>query len=120
MNDQAELLYKEKYQSVRDACELLTPGCYQVKVDLKAAYRSIAINPDHHTLAGLKWTFENDVHPTYMVDTRLMFGARLSPSIFHRLSQCIRRMMQRRGYECVVYLDDFGLQPMINTHVLKQ
>jgi len=42
-----------------------------------------------------------------MYDSRLPFGARLSVGIFHRLSQAIRRMMQRRGFKIVVYLDDY-------------
>lgn len=44
-----------------------------------------------------------------MVDRRLAFGARKSPSIFNRLTQSIRRMMERRGYHTVAYIDDFFL-----------
>ena len=43
-----------------------------------------------------------------MFDTRLPFGACRGCSIFHRLSQAVKRMMIRRGYlDIVVYLDDF-------------
>ena len=43
-----------------------------------------------------------------MYDTRLPFGSKLAPGIFHRLTQSVRRMLQRRGiYGVVVYLDDF-------------
>ena len=36
------------------------------------------------------------------------FGCRKSPEIFHRLTQAVKRMMSRRGYEDVfVYLDNF-------------
>ena len=42
-----------------------------------------------------------------MFDARLPFGARKSPGIFHRLTQSIRRMMKRRGFTVIAYLDDF-------------
>ena len=43
-----------------------------------------------------------------MKDRRLPFGARPSPTHFHRLSQGIKRMMRRRGYNKIVaYHDDF-------------
>ena len=37
-----------------------------------------------------------------LLDTRLPFGGRRSPEIFHRLTQAVRRIMAR-----VVYLDEF-------------
>ncbi|KAK2157715.1 hypothetical protein LSH36_186g04041 [Paralvinella palmiformis] len=40
-------------------------------------------------------------------DSRLRFGARLSGGISQRLSQAIRRMMQRGSFNIVVYLDDY-------------
>ena len=42
------------------------------------------------------------------MDTRLPFGGRRSPEIFHRLTQVVRRIMAKKGYHAlVVYLDDF-------------
>ena len=42
------------------------------------------------------------------MDTRLSFGGRRSPEIFHRLTQAVKRMMSRKGYNAVVvYVDDF-------------
>lgn len=42
------------------------------------------------------------------MDTRLPFGGKSAPSIFHRITQSIRRMMSRRGFHnVIVYLDDF-------------
>lgn len=79
------------------------------KVDLKAAYRSVEIRPDHCALTGLSWTFNGDNSPTYILDRCLGFGARKSPSAFNRITQSVCRMMQRRGYNCVCYLDDFFL-----------
>ena len=42
-----------------------------------------------------------------MYDTRLPFGASKSPGIFNRLTQSVRRMMERHGYTVICYLDDF-------------
>ena len=100
--------YSVKYQTVEEAVNLSSPGCYYVKIDLKSAYRSVNIHPDNYNLTGLKWVFEGDDHPTYFIDKRLPFGARKSPAIFHRLTQAVRRMMSRKGFpNIVVYLDDF-------------
>lgn len=43
----------------------------------------------------------------YLYDTKLPFGSKEAPGIFHRLSQAVRRMMVRRGFTIVAYLDDF-------------
>nr|XP_006819860.1 PREDICTED: uncharacterized protein LOC102805774 [Saccoglossus kowalevskii] len=97
-----------QYQTIDDAVNLVTPGCYLSKVDLKSAYRSVKIHPSNYPATGLQWFFNEKDNPTYMTDTRLPFGARRAPYIFNRLTQSVRRMMARRGYDAmVVYLDDF-------------
>ena len=55
----------------------------------------------------MSWCFNDSQHPTYLHDKRLPFGARTSPMIFHRLTQAVCRMMARRGYTVLAYLDDF-------------
>lgn len=56
----------------------------------------------------------------YLKDTKLPFGAKLSPGIFHRLTQAVRRMMARRGFNLlVVYLDDFLIISNSNKNVLR-
>ncbi len=107
VNDYAQDNVKLRYQTMADAVSLLTPGCWLAKVDLKGAYRSVGLHPSQFGFTGLQWQFTGDPTPTYLYDTRLPFGARKSPSIFHRLTQSVRRMMQRRGYTILVYLDDF-------------
>lgn len=78
------------------------------KIDLRHAYRSVPIYPSNFAATGLKWKFEGDEDFTYFYDTRLLFGAKSSPEIFRRITQAIRRMMARRGFDSViVYLDDF-------------
>ena len=49
-----------------------------------------------------------DDFDSYFCDTRLPFGAKSSPEIFHRLTHAVRRMMGKRGFvNIIVYLDDF-------------
>ena len=44
----------------------------------------------------------------YLRVSKLCFGAKLSPEIFHRLTQTVKRIMARKGYDLFgVYLDDF-------------
>lgn len=98
------------HESVEDAINLIGPQWYMAKVDLKSAYRSVAIKPAHRQFTGLKWTFRGDASPTYMVDTRLPFGARHSPFVFNRITQAVKRIYQKLGHDLVVvYLDDFWI-----------
>ena len=59
-------------------------------------------------MVGCKWQFLGDHSYTYFYDTRLPFGVKSSPEIFHRITQLVRCMMARRGFpNIIVYLDDF-------------
>ena len=58
------------------------------KVDLKSAYRSVRISNQSQEVTGLKWTFPNR-HDYTFIDTKLPFGSKLAPGIFHRLSQAV-------------------------------
>ena len=108
LNDYVTKCEPFSYQTVSDACRLINSGYFLAKVDLKSAYRSVPIHPSNYQFTGLKWQFTGDKFPRYMVDTRLMFGSRLAPSVFHRLSQAVRRIMFRKyNVHIVSYLDDF-------------
>lgn len=100
-------LEEEKYhfQSVDDAADLVTKDAFMAKVDLKSAYRSVCISSHSQLVTGLKWNL--DGVDKYFVDTKLPFGSKMAPGIFHRLSQAVKRIMGRRGFKIVAYLDDF-------------
>ena len=74
------------YQTIQDALNTIGPGWYQCKIDLREAYRVCGINPAHFTFMEFKWRFAGESKDTYMIDTRLRFGARKSPYIFHWLT----------------------------------
>ncbi len=107
LNDYSDHKVTVKYQSVKDALNMIVPGSFCCKIDLKSAYRSVGIRPSQYHMSGLQWKFEGDGEITYMVDTRLMMGTSKAPSIFHHLSQAVKRCMKKRGYNVVAYLDDF-------------
>lgn len=96
------------YQSLQDAVDLFTPHCYAAKLDMEKAFRTVPTHPSNYPYMGLKWKFKHHSQDTYMVDTRLPFGARRSPYIFHQLGQAALRIMAAKGYHnIVVFLDDF-------------
>ena len=97
-----------QYQSLQDAVDIIAPGYYLGKVDLANAYRSVGLHPSNYGATGIKWRFHGDSDYTYMVDTRMCFGGRRSPEIFHKLSQAVRAIMAAQGYPNIVaYADDF-------------
>ena len=106
VNDYAVISSNIKYQTVQDAVNLISKGYYLAKLDLQSAYRYVSTNSAHWPYAGLQWTFEGHSKPTYMVDTRLPFGARLSVEAFHRISLALQRILLNQGIQTVIYLDD--------------
>ena len=50
---------------------------------------------------GIKWDNE------YYIDTCLPFGFRHGSTIFQKLSDSVRFMVQNSGYKIINYLDDF-------------
>ena len=108
VNDYCSTDWKQKFARVDDAASLMTEGCWFAKVDLKHAYRSVGISEKSQLATGLQWEFKGKT--IYMKDTKLPFGARLSPGIFHRITQAVKRIMARKGHDLlIVYLDDFLL-----------
>ena len=77
---------KYKYQTIDDAVKLIRPGSWLAKIDIRHAYRHVGIHPANFLATGLKWHFAGDSSSTYMFDTRLPFGARSAPGIFHIIS----------------------------------
>ena len=99
---------KFQYQTLQDAIDLINPGSFVAKLDLAQAYRVVRIHPSNYPATGLKFTFPGDTEPTYMVDTRLPFGASRSPEVFNSLTQAVRSIMEAKGFPGIVaYLDDF-------------
>ncbi|MES9882075.1 MAG: reverse transcriptase domain-containing protein [Sedimenticola sp.] len=106
VNDHCSTDWKQKIARIDDAAKLMSPGCFFAKVDLKSAYRSVSIGKHSQNVTGFQWNINGE--NITLRDTKLPFGAKLAPGIFHRITQAVKRMMARRGYDLVVvYLDDF-------------
>ena len=66
----------------------------------------MGIREHSQQVTGFSWQFKGKKY--YFRDTKLPFRARLSVSIFHRLTQAVKRIMAQKGFDLiVVYLDDF-------------
>ncbi len=106
VNDYCSTDWKQTCSRVDGAAAHMNNGCFFAKVDLKSAYRSVNVSTCSQKVTGFRWNFNGEY--VYLSDTKLPFGSKLSPGIFHRLTQAVRRMMARKGYDhIVVYLDDF-------------
>ena len=101
---------KFRYKSVDNVAELMERGDYLSTVDIKDAYRAIAIHPRDRDRQGLHWDFD-PLDPsacTYMKDNRLCMGLSSSPYVFSKISDFVVRCAVREGTGRVVnYLDDF-------------
>ena len=107
VNAYAPEMDKYSYESVDSAARLVKPGYYMAKIDIKSAYRHIPIHPRSQRVTGLRWTF-SDGADVCLYDAKLPFGARAAPTVFHRISQSVKRMMTRKGFDLIVaYQDDF-------------
>ena len=96
------------FDSIDDVVNLSHPFSFYAVVDIKSAYRWVPILPEHRTLQGFRWSFDNGPEK-YYVDNFLCFGLSIAPAIFQRLSTAIARTVRRAGYNVISYLDDFLL-----------
>ena len=105
LNDYATIDHFQ-YQSVQDAVDLVTPGCFFARLDLANAYPSVKIHKSNFKATGLKWRFNNDKHFTYVIDERLPFGASRSPRSFLQLRKLLERLWQRKAIilSCVTWM----------------
>ena len=109
VNDYSTEDWHQKFSRVDDAAALVTEGCFMAKVDIQSAYRHVRISKHSQRVTGLKWQFGDKT--VYLKDTKLCFGSRLAPGIFHWLTQAVKRMLKRKGLSAtVVYLDDFFIK----------
>lgn len=94
------------YKSIEDVVTVLNPHDFLSVIDIKSAYRSVAINPDHSCYQGLRWDFGDG--PFYIVDHRLCFGLRCGPYYFSLISDFIQKILvEKFDMRVIQYLDDF-------------
>lgn len=95
-----------KYKSLDDVVDILEEGDFLSVVDIKNAYRSVSINPDHVKFQGIRW--ELDGQDMYLSDHRLCFGLRCGPYYFNLISNFVYdKLRELYGLRLVNYLDDY-------------
>lgn len=93
---------KFKYAKFDEAVRRSFRGCWYCKVDLKAAYRHIALHRAMWELFGFKWDGR------YCVDTRLPFGINSACWLFTLFTRIICWLCRKRGIKVIIgYMDDF-------------
>lgn len=102
-NFKTETAQEFTFKPLDDVCRGLE-GDYMATIDIKAAYRSVSIRPEHWGYQGIEW--EINKNRVFMVDTHLFL--KCAPFIFSTLSNFVIRCLNWRGVDNVYcYLDDY-------------
>ena len=75
-----------QYSTVDDAVELISrygTGTILAKIDLKAAFRMVPIDPKDWDLLSMKW------QGNFYLDTCLPFGLRSAPYLFNQFAEAL-------------------------------
>jgi len=80
--------------------DLLQPGDWMAKLDLKDAYLQVPIHPDHQPLLTFLWE-----EKCYKF-TCLPFGLSSAPRVFTKLMRPVVGFLRQVGCRLIIYLDD--------------
>lgn len=75
-------------------------GDFLFSIDLRNAYHTVEIAPEHRKFLGFCWAGQ------YYVYNCLPFGLSCSPVFFSELVHVLVKRWRRRGVRCIAYLDD--------------
>lgn len=90
------------YATYDQAVKLSSRGCWYAKIDLKAAYRHIALHPATWCLFGFEWD------GNYYIDKFLPFGVKSACWLFTQFTNAICWRARYLGVKAILgYLDDF-------------
>ena len=91
---------KFKQETLLTARDLVRPGDFFCKVDLKDAYFHMTVHPSHTSLLAFMW---EGVGYRYK---SLPFGVSSAPRLFTKMLRPVIGQLRKRGIRCVIYLDD--------------
>lgn len=75
-------------------------------VDIKSAYRAVAISPEHRKFLGFRWELDGTLYN--FCDNRLCFCLRTGPCHFDQISSFVSKVLKEKFQVQVIhYLDDF-------------
>lgn len=93
-----------KMDSLRSAICMMTKNCYMASLDIKDAYFSIPVAPDHRRYLKFQWRTE-----LYMFICCPM-GYSEAPRLFTKLLKPVYSVLRKKGHQSVGYIDDSYLQ----------
>lgn len=76
------------------------PQCRIAKVDVKSAFRCVAVHPDDRWLLGMRWRH------SWFVDLMLPFGLKSSPGLWDRYASLLEWILRQRGLRNSFYFVD--------------
>ena len=96
-----EITYRHfKMDTLNTALSLISKDCFMASVDLKDAYYSVAIHPEHRKFLRFKWKeqrYEYNALPN---------GLALAPRKFTKLLKPVFATLRKKGHVSTAFLDD--------------
>ena len=71
------------YISLDQVCAFMTPGSYMSILDIKSAFRSVNVYPDHRQFQGIMWDVNGNGILQPMVDNCLCFSLKSALFFVH-------------------------------------
>ena len=102
-----------KMESIQVVIQVVRPGVYMTSIDLKDAFYSIGINPEHHKY--LKFCFDNKIFGF----TCMPNGYGPAMRVFTKTTKPIFANLRSRGHISVSFVDDSYLQGKTYEECLK-
>ena len=99
MGQETNLKYP-KVDSLVDLVKQKGRGCALMKSDLRRAYKQIPVDPADWNFLGLTWNGQ------LLFDRTMPMGLRSAALCCQRITNAIKYIVERRGYDLVAYLDD--------------
>jgi hypothetical protein len=93
--------YHFKMDTLETAIRLMTPCCFMTSIDLKDAYYSVPIAPEHQKYLKFMWRDQ------LYAFTCLPMGLTSSPRIFTKILKPVFATLRSKfGHSCLGYIDD--------------
>ena len=93
--------------------DLIQPGDYMVKLDLKDAYFSVPVDPKHAPFLRFAWKDK-----LYQFQC-MPFGLGPAPRVFTKIMKPIVALLRRLGLRIIIYLDDMILLNQTESGLLR-
>ena len=87
--------------TLEKAIKLMRPGCYMTSIDLKDAYYSIPIAPEHRKY--LKFIWKDELYAFNSFSMGLSSSPRVFTKLFKPFFSALRSQF---GHTCLAYIDD--------------